>query len=185
MFRQRNIPVLAPFSLYNMQHLTVKIQMLKFDIPHFHAAQSTAVYQTDEQFMFQEFGTLKHTPDLFPTQDYRKFLHFSNGGKVQKTIRQTLSFQQEPKTVYSMLKIRLRRGSAPPLQFKKIIFDLFRIQFGGQSSKVKRQGRHMTGIIIKGSGAPAQDRNIPFEALQQFSKTTNFARGAVQNFVYP
>jgi len=43
----------------------------------------------------------------------------------------------------------------------------------------------MPGIIVERSGAPAQDRNIPFEALQQFGKTTNFARGTVQNFVYP
>lgn len=41
----------------------------------------------------------------------------------------------------------------------------------------------MPGIIIKGSGAPAQDGNISFEALQEFGKTVNFARGTVQKFV--
>src|SRR5690606_17208042 len=49
MLRQRNIPVLTPFSLYDMQHLPVKIQMLKFDIPYFHTPQPTAVNQTDVQ----------------------------------------------------------------------------------------------------------------------------------------
>jgi hypothetical protein len=50
---------------------------------------------------------------------------------------------------------------------------------------VQRKGRHMTGIIIESSGAPAKDGNIPLKALQQFGKTTNFATGAVQKFVYP
>ncbi len=43
----------------------------------------------------------------------------------------------------------------------------------------------MPGIIIKGFGAPAKDGDIPFEALQEFSKTINFVTGAVQKFVYP
>src|SRR5690606_17276314 len=131
MFRQRNIPVLTPFSLYDMQHLPVKIQMLKFDIPYFHTPQSTAVNQSDEQFMFQEFGGLKHTPDLFPTQDYRMLLYFSNGGKVQKTIRQTLSFQQKAKSINGVFKVSLGRCFGALLKFKKIIFDLFRVQLGG------------------------------------------------------
>jgi len=37
----------------------------------------------------------------------------------------------------------------------------------------------MTGIIIEGFTAAPQDGNIPLEALQQFSKTVNFARGTV------
>jgi len=41
----------------------------------------------------------------------------------------------------------------------------------------------MAGIIVERSGAPAQDRNIPFEALQEFGKTINFVTGAVQEFV--
>ena len=47
------------------QHLPVEIQMLKLDIPYFHTAQSAPVDQADEQFVFQEFSTLKHSPDFF------------------------------------------------------------------------------------------------------------------------
>ena len=47
------------------QHLPVKIQMLKLDISYFHTAQSATVDQADEQFVFQEFSTLKHSPDFF------------------------------------------------------------------------------------------------------------------------
>jgi hypothetical protein len=43
----------------------------------------------------------------------------------------------------------------------------------------------VTGIIIKGSFASAQDGNISFKALQKFGKTVNFARGTVQEFVGP
>ena len=152
MFRQRHIPVFLAFALNNMQHLPVEVQVLEFDIADFHAPEAAAIYQTDEQLVFQEFGTLKHTPDLFPAEDYRKFLYFSNGGKVQKTIRQTFGFQQKPQPVNGMLKIRLRRGSAPLLQFKKVILHLFRIQLGRQGFKMQRQGRHMTGIIVERSG---------------------------------
>ena len=49
------------------QHLPVKIQMLKLDISYFHTAQSATVDQADEQFVFQEFSTLKHSPDFFTT----------------------------------------------------------------------------------------------------------------------
>ena len=65
MLRQRYITVFASFTLNDMQHLSVKIQVLKFDIPHFHTAQSATVDQADEQFVFQEFSTLKYSPDFF------------------------------------------------------------------------------------------------------------------------
>src|SRR5690606_16690233 len=143
MLRQRNIRVLTAFSLYAMQHPAVKIKVVQFDTPHLHAAQPTAVNQTDEELMLQQFGTVKHTPDLFPTQDYRKFLYFSNGGKVQKTIRQTFRLQQKPKAINGMLKIRLRRSLAALLQFKKIVFYLLGVQFGGQATEMKRHSGHM------------------------------------------
>ena len=65
MFGKGNIAVFASFSLHDMQHLQVEIQMLKLDIPYFHTAQSATVDQADEQFVFQEFSTLKHPPDFF------------------------------------------------------------------------------------------------------------------------
>jgi len=43
----------------------------------------------------------------------------------------------------------------------------------------------MPGIIVERSGAPAQNGNIPFKALQEFGKTVNFARGTIQEFVGP
>ena len=110
MFGQGNIPVFAAFSLNDMQHLPVKIQMLKFDIPHFHAAQSATVDQADEKFVFQEFSTLKHAPDFFTAQDYGQFLDFWNRGKVEVAVRQTFGFQQKPQSVNGMFKVRLRRG---------------------------------------------------------------------------
>lgn len=185
MFRQRHIAVFLTFTLYDMQHLPVKIQMLKFDIPDFHTTQAAPVDETDQQFVFQEFRRHKHTPDLFPAQDHRKFLHLWNGGKVQITIRQAFGFQQKPQPVDSVLKVRLRRCFGALLQFKKIIFDLFRIQLGGQSFKMHREGCHMAGIIVERFGTPAQNGNIPFETLQEFGKTLNFVTGAVQKFVYP
>lgn len=59
----------------------------KLDIPHFHIPESTPVDQSDEQFMLQEFGGLKHAPDLFPAENYRKFLDFWNGGKMEVAVR--------------------------------------------------------------------------------------------------
>ena len=110
MLRQRYITVFASFTLNDMQHLSVKIQVLKFDIPHFHAAQSAPVDQANEQFVFQEFGGLKHAPDLFAAQDYGQFLDFWNRGKVEVAVRQTFGFQQKPQSVNGMFKVRLRRG---------------------------------------------------------------------------
>ena len=87
MFGQGNIAVFAAFTLNDMQHLPVEIQMLKLDIPHFHTPESTPVDQSDEQFMLQEFGGLKHAPDLLPAENYRKFLDFWNGGKMEVAVR--------------------------------------------------------------------------------------------------
>ncbi|WP_228453815.1 hypothetical protein [Chryseobacterium manosquense] len=50
---------------------------------------------------------------------------------------------------------------------------------------MKRQGCNVTGIIVEGTLASAQDGNISFEALQKFGKTVNFARGTIQEFVGP
>ncbi len=60
--------------------------MPKLDIPHFHTPESTTVDQSYEQFMLQEFGGLKHAPDLFPAENYRKFLDFWNGGKMEVAV---------------------------------------------------------------------------------------------------
>ena len=43
----------------------------------------------------------------------------------------------------------------------------------------------MTGIIVEGTLASAQDGNISFEALQKFGKTVNFARGTIEKLVSP
>ena len=48
---------------------------------------------------------------------------------------------------------------------------------------MKRQGCNVTGIIVEGTIASAQDGDISFEALQKFGKTINFARGTIQEFV--
>ncbi|WP_228453796.1 hypothetical protein [Chryseobacterium manosquense] len=50
---------------------------------------------------------------------------------------------------------------------------------------MKRQGCNVTGIIVEGTLASAQDGNISFEALQKFGKAVNFARGTIQEFVGP
>ncbi|WP_242589743.1 hypothetical protein [Kaistella haifensis] len=50
---------------------------------------------------------------------------------------------------------------------------------------MKRQGCNVTGIIVEGTFASAQDGNISFEALQKFGKTINFARGTIEKFVGP
>ena len=107
MFGQGNIPVFAAFSLNDMQHLPVEIQMLKLDISYFHTAQSATVDQADEQFVFQEFSTLKHSPDLFAAQDYWQFLDFWNGGKVEVAVGQTFGFQKKPQSINGMFEVRL------------------------------------------------------------------------------
>ena len=110
MLRQGNVTVFPAFTLHNVKHFPVEIQMPKLDIPHFHTPESTTVDQADEQFMLQEFGGLKHAPDLFPAENYRKFLDFWNGGKMEVAVRQAFGFQQETQPVNSMFKVRLRRG---------------------------------------------------------------------------
>ena len=41
----------------------------------------------------------------------------------------------------------------------------------------------MTGVIVESMFAYAQNGNISFEALQEFGKTVNFARGTIQDCV--
>jgi hypothetical protein len=53
------------FPSLQHRHLLSSVLGVKFDIPYIHAAQSATVDQADEQFVLQEFGTLKHSPDFF------------------------------------------------------------------------------------------------------------------------
>ena len=53
------------FPSLQHRHLLSSVLGVKLDIPHFHTAQSATVDQADEQFVFQEFGGLKHAPDFF------------------------------------------------------------------------------------------------------------------------
>src|SRR5690606_21121910 len=107
MLRQGDIPVFPAFTLHNVRHFPVKIQMPKLDIPHFHTPESTPVDQSDEQFMLQEFSTLKHVLYLFSAEYYRNFLQFWTGGKMQVAVRPALGFQEETQPVNSMFKVRL------------------------------------------------------------------------------
>ena len=50
---------------------------------------------------------------------------------------------------------------------------------------MQRYSGNVPGIIVEGTFASAQDRNISFKALQEFGKTVNFARGTIQEFVGP
>ena len=98
------------FPSLQQRHLLSSVLGVKLDIPYFHTAQSATVDQADEQFVFQEFGGLKHAPDLFAAQDYGQFLDFWNRGKVEVAVRQTFGFQKKPQSVNGMFKVRLRRG---------------------------------------------------------------------------
>src|SRR5690606_39773879 len=97
------------FTLHNVKHFPVKIQMPKLDIPHFHTPESTTVDQSYEKFMLQVFGGLKHAPDLFPAENYRKFLDFWNGGKMEVAVGQTFGLQQKAESVNGMFEVRLGR----------------------------------------------------------------------------
>ena len=166
-----------------MQYFPIEIEVLKLNVSDFHAPQSAAVNQSDQEFVFQQFGILKHAPDLLAAQNHGQFFDFWNGGKMQVAVGQTFGFQQEPKAVNGMFKIRLGRGLASLLEFVEVVFDLFGIQFRGQSFKMQGQGGNVTGIIVEGTFASAQDGNISLKALQEFGKTVNFARGTIQDFV--
>ena len=183
MLGERNIPVLTAFSLNNMQYFPIEIEVLKLNVSDFHAPQSAAVNKTDEEFVFQQFGILKHAPDLFAAQNHGQFFDFWNGGKMQVAVGQTFGFQQKTQAVNGMFKVRLRRGLASLLEFVEIIFNLLRIQFSRQSFKMQGQGGNVSRVIVESTFASAQDGNISFEALQEFGKTVNFARGTIQDFV--
>ncbi|WP_304344582.1 hypothetical protein [Chryseobacterium koreense] len=43
----------------------------------------------------------------------------------------------------------------------------------------------MTGVIIEGPFASAQDGDISLKALQELGETANFARSTIQDFVRP
>jgi hypothetical protein len=43
----------------------------------------------------------------------------------------------------------------------------------------------MAAIIIKGSLAAPQDRNVPLEVLQQLCKTINFTTGTIEVLIPP
>ena len=53
------------FPSLQHRHLLSSVLGVKLDIPYFHTAQSATLDQADEQFVFQEFGGLKHAPDFF------------------------------------------------------------------------------------------------------------------------
>ncbi|MCW4452756.1 hypothetical protein OK344_11115 [Kaistella sp. BT6-1-3] len=57
--------MVTKFPSLQHRHLLSSVLGVKFDISYFHTAQSATVDQADEQFMLQEFGTLKHSPDFF------------------------------------------------------------------------------------------------------------------------
>ncbi len=79
-----------------------------------------------------------------------------------------------------MFKICLGACLAALLQFIKVIPHLFGIQLRRKALKVQRYGCHMTTVIIKSAGRPAQDRNITLKALKQFGKSCNFSAGTIE-----
>jgi hypothetical protein len=65
-----------------------------------------------------------------------------------------------------VFKISLGGCFAALLQIEKIVFNLFRIQFGRQALKVEGYSCNMSAIVVEGAWTSAEDRNVAFEAFK-------------------
>jgi|GEM_PF-3310274 len=136
MYAQRDVTILVPLALYNVQKAPVKIQMAQFNITDFHTAKAAAIKQADQQFVLQQIRTLQHTPDLFPTQDHRQFLRPLDRRQLQVIVRKPLTLQQKAKAINGMLEIRLAGCLASLLQFVEIVLYLLRIKIRRKALKM-------------------------------------------------
>ena len=100
-------------------------------------------------------------------------------------IGQFLSFEQEAETIDRVFEIGLRGRFVALLQLVEVVFYLFRIEFCGQALEVECHRGDVPAIVVEGSGASAEDRNIALKTLEQCLEATNFTAGTVEVLVVP
>lgn len=95
-------------------------------------------------------------------------------------VRQPFAFKQETKSIDGMLEISLRGCFASLLKLVEVILNLFRIKASRKALKVQSYGRHMTAIVIEGSGAAAENGDVTFKAIEESFESANFTAGAIE-----
>ncbi len=71
------------------------------------------------------------------------------------------------------------------LQLVEIVFNLFGIELSRKTLKMQGNSSHMAAVVIKSTGASAQDGNVALKALEQKLKACNFTAGTVEVLVIP
>ena len=87
--------------------------------------------------MFEQFGILEHCPNFFLAQNYRQFFLVLYGWQSKVFITKPFGFQQKPKSINAVFKIRLRRGFGLFLLVKQVVLNLFGIELGGDFAKIQ------------------------------------------------
>ena len=145
--RKWDVAVFLSFAFLYVKHLSVKIQIGNLQIPNFEAAKPTAIQQTDQHPVFEQFGSLEQSADFFLTQDNRKLFASLDGWKFDPLILHSFDPISEPKGVNGKLEVGVRGRVMTSLDQMKIIVDPVRVHFGRQFIEVNRQFGQMAGIV--------------------------------------
>ena len=157
---QRDIAVFFAFPILHMKDFPVKIQVGDLQIPNFEAAETTAIQQSDQHAVFEQFGSFEKPADFLLAQDNGKLFAVLDRWKFDPLVLHPLNPISESKGIDSELKVGIRRCVMTPLDQMQVIIDPVWIHCSRQFIKVKSEFGQMTAIVGEGTLTFARDSNF-------------------------
>jgi hypothetical protein len=149
----------------------IKIQVGNLQTPNFEAAKPTAIQQTDQHPVFEQFRRLEKSADFFLTQDNWELFDVLDGGKFDPLILHSLDSVGETKGINGKLEVGVRGRVMTSLDQMQVIVDPFGVHFGRQFIEVDRQFGQVTTVIGNSALTFASNGNFLLKLSEQFSKS--------------
>ena len=130
-----------------MEDFSIKIQICNLQIPDFKAAKTTAIQQTDQHAVFEQFGSFEKPADFLLTQDNGELFAVLDGGKFDPLVFHPFNPIGKPKGINSKLEVGIRRCIVTPLHQIQVIINPVGIHLRGQFIEVNSELGQMAAVV--------------------------------------
>jgi hypothetical protein len=128
---QGHVAVFLAFTLADVKHFAVKVQVRKADVAGFKAAQAATVKQSQQHPMLKQFrGQQQALYFLLAQDDGQGFIGF-DAGQLNAFVFKPFHAEGEAQAIDGELEVSLGRGVVLLAQQVEVIVDLVGIQLSG------------------------------------------------------
>ena len=176
---QGHVAVLFAFSLADVEHKAVKVQIREADVAGLEAAQAAAVEQSQQHPVLEQLGSQQQAPDFLLAQDDGQGFIVFDAGQLDMLVFEAFHAEDKAQAVDGELKVGQRGRIMLLAQQVEIIIDLVGVELGRQAVEVQGQLGQVAGVVGKGTLAPAGDGDFLAELLVKLAESCYISTGSL------